>query len=330
MPDTPAGWFPDPMRRFQSRYWDGTQWTAHVATDGVQATDPLNPTPGTITATGPRDPATAAHDQSTAVADTGPGFLERRREERRTKAATRDEFERVAVYAAAGDAAAIDALPATLAKARTSYRAAELERKLWGTMAVAIRSVIDDDVLTVQEQNHIYRLAEVLGTPIREIESRDPVLYEELVIAAINDGRLPRVSAPGVLLKAGEEAYGAFGANLVRERDVRQFRGGSSGVSVPVGFGIRYRVGSFRGQSVVIGTELVTQDTGVLFVTSQRALFTGRVKTLEFRHDRLVGLEQYTDGLRLNVSNRQTASLLQLNQPSIAAALIQVAAGKQG
>jgi hypothetical protein len=114
----------------------------------------------------------------------------------------------------------------------------------------------------------------------------------------------------------------------MRERDVRQFRGGSSGVSVPVGFGIRYRVGAFRGQSVVVGTELVVQDSGVLYVTSQRALFTGRAKTLEFRHDRLVGFEQYTDGLRLNVSNRQTASLLLMNHPSIAAALIQAAASQ--
>jgi hypothetical protein len=76
------------------------------------------------------------------------------------------------------------------------------------------------------------------------------------------------------------------------------------------------------------------QDSGVLYVTSQRALFTGRAKTVKFRHDRLVGLKQYTDGLRLNVSNRQTAkppnrqtaSRLLMNNPSIAAAMIQAAA----
>ena len=58
-------------------------------------------------------------------------------------------------------------------------------------------------------------------------------------------------------------------------------------------------------------------------MTSQRAVFTGQAKTLEFRNDKLVGMQQYTDGLRLNVSNRQAASLFKIpTGPSIAAALI--------
>jgi len=108
----------------------------------------------------------------------------------------------------------------------------------------------------------------------------------------------------------------------MRERAVREFRGGSQSVSIPLGGRVRYRVGGVRGRSVVVGTELVVQDVGTLTVTNQRAMFTGRTKTLEFRNDRLVGLEQFTDGLRLNVSNRQTASLFKIRHPSIAAALI--------
>ena len=44
-----------------------------------------------------------------------------------------------------------------------------------------------------------------------------------------------------------------------------------------------------------------------------------------FRRDRLVGLGQYADGLRLSVSNRQTASLFRFAEGSslaIAAALL--------
>ena len=35
-----AGWFADPMQRFELRYWDGRQWTQAVMRDGTAGTDP--------------------------------------------------------------------------------------------------------------------------------------------------------------------------------------------------------------------------------------------------------------------------------------------------
>jgi len=35
-----ADWYPDPLGRAQLRYWDGTSWTRHVATNGVQSSEP--------------------------------------------------------------------------------------------------------------------------------------------------------------------------------------------------------------------------------------------------------------------------------------------------
>jgi hypothetical protein len=37
----PAAWHADPLGRHEFRYWDGAQWTATVANNGVQAIDPL-------------------------------------------------------------------------------------------------------------------------------------------------------------------------------------------------------------------------------------------------------------------------------------------------
>jgi hypothetical protein len=40
VPQVPAGWYADPAGRYELRYWDGGQWTEHVARGGTQFTDP--------------------------------------------------------------------------------------------------------------------------------------------------------------------------------------------------------------------------------------------------------------------------------------------------
>lgn len=42
-----SGWHPDPLRRFEHRYWNGTSWTALVSNNGVPTSDEhgIRPTP---------------------------------------------------------------------------------------------------------------------------------------------------------------------------------------------------------------------------------------------------------------------------------------------
>jgi Protein of unknown function (DUF2510) len=42
----PSGWLPDPMGRYQFRYWNGEEWTDQVSTSGSQETDPHGLAPG--------------------------------------------------------------------------------------------------------------------------------------------------------------------------------------------------------------------------------------------------------------------------------------------
>ena len=39
-PAVPANWYKDPSGRFELRYWDGNEWTEHVARGGQQFVDP--------------------------------------------------------------------------------------------------------------------------------------------------------------------------------------------------------------------------------------------------------------------------------------------------
>jgi len=39
-PKVPAAWYADPSGRYELRYWDGSEWTEHVARGGQQFVDP--------------------------------------------------------------------------------------------------------------------------------------------------------------------------------------------------------------------------------------------------------------------------------------------------
>lgn len=329
----PANWYADPSGRFELRYWDGAAWTDHVASGGRQEVSPLAPPPPLpTTEVAVTSPTHLVAEHQISGSDKKPGLFARIRNERRAKLERRGEFEALAMRAATGDPEAFAALPTALMEARPLWKSGEFDAKAWEVMAAAVRNVIADDVVTEEEESHLRRLGDVLGTPMQGLATNNFALFEELAIAEINDGRFPVLADPPIMVRKGEKVYASFNADLMKEVVIREFRGGSSGISVPLGGGVRYRVGGMRGRSVVVGSELVAQDSGLLVVTSTRSVFVGQKKTLEFRNDKLVGLEQFADGLRLNVSNRQTASLFTFppgQSPSIAAALIS-ASSSQG
>lgn len=145
-----------------------------------------------------------------------------------------------------------------------------------------------------------------------------------LTLALANRGTL--VACPTtLLLKRGEVAYVNTSASLLKEVAKREFRGGSQGVSVPLGGGVRYRVGAMRGEMVTIGSHWETADTGVLTVTNQRVVYHGGRKTLEFLFSKLAALTAYRDAIDLGVTNRQSTSSFRVNDPQYVAGMIRAA-----
>jgi len=111
--------------------------------------------------------------------------------------------------------------------------------------------------------------------------------------------------------KSGEHTLWS-GTGIFHEtgRTPSQYVGGSSGVSVPVGGGIRFRVGAMRGQ-VLPGEELqMDKDQGVVMLTTERLIFTGPVKSQEWNFDKLLYLSTNEDesDYFISVSNRQKTS----------------------
>src|SRR5262245_62199382 len=57
----PPGWYPDPSRVHELRYFDGTSWPDHVSDGGIVKEDALPPLPPGLRAWHPPHPIAAAN-----------------------------------------------------------------------------------------------------------------------------------------------------------------------------------------------------------------------------------------------------------------------------
>ena len=93
-------------------------------------------------------------------------------------------------------------------------------------------------------------------------------------------------------------------------RSASTYVGGSSGFSIPLVAGIRYRVGSFKGR-VVPGEEMqIDKDSGIVKLTNQRLIFTGPLATSEWAFAKLLSSFSNPDrtDFIFGVSNRKKSS----------------------
>ena len=105
------------------------------------------------------------------------------------------------------------------------------------------------------------------------------------------------------------------GVYQVAGRTPSTFRGGSQGVSIPIVAGIRYRVGSFKGQ-MTPGVEMqMDKDEGMVKLTNQRLIFAGPIATTEWTFAKLLSTFSNPDrtDFIFGVSNRQKSSGLRFS-----------------
>ena len=246
----------------------------------------------------------------------------RRAAEAASRAEARDEYLVVAA-STASDPGAMQRLPAIAARAglTDAERISTNSQALAGVLAAAI----EDEYLTEEEEAAINRAMVALQVPEAEVLEVVERFGNGLLIARLNAGRLPEIPDPVIFLKPKEVAHVQVDAELMKEVVHRETRGGFSGFSIPIAMGVRYRVGAYRGQSVVVGTSLVVADRGVLCLTSQRAVFKGIRQSVECLYPRLVGVNVFDDGIQFHVSNRKNATLLRVADGHLVAAAVNTA-----
>ena len=219
-----------------------------------------------------------------------------------------------------------EVLPRIEAAARASALSPdEIAHLTTNAFSVYVDEALADDVVTVQENELIAYVAQRLRV---QVGSAQLARYS---VAAANAGLLPTVAHPRIMLNAGEVDYCEAEVALLTERVITEHRTTYNSLSVPLGSsGMRYRTGQARGRTVVVGTRTEVADRGVLAVTSDRLVFAGAGRAMEFGHHRLIGLRVFGDGLGVQIANRQSVPTFRTGTPmnDILAAVLSVAVAK--
>ena len=143
-------------------------------------------------------------------------------------------------------------------------------------------------------------------------------LYET---AVLQTSGAQTVESP-LVMKAGERAYLAVSTTLARMVSRTHYVGGSSGFSFPIGHtGIRYRVGSFRGQPVH-QQSLTKLDTGTFVLTNQRIAYVGRTKSTSVPLSKVMHVEVYNDAISIAREGRENPDFYLMGEPKRAVFLI--------
>lgn len=84
----------------------------------------------------------------------------------------------------------------------------------------------------------------------------------------------------------------------LEDRNKTEYKGRSQGISVRVMKGVYYRFGGNKGEAVT-RTERLHVDTGLLAITTKHIYFSGPKKSMRIRHDKVVSLTPYSDGIAI-------------------------------
>lgn len=261
------------------------------------------------------------------MAVVGSPAIHRRVRVEAARAAAKQDY-MAAAATVMSDPTSVDRLPALASRA--GMTASDQAAANMQALAEVVRAAIDDAYLSEAEEIGIDRAMSTLGISDAEVLQAVKPYASSLMIARLNAGRLPTIPDPVIFLKPKEVAHAQVQAALLKEVVQRETRGSYSGFSIPIVKGVRYRIGGFRGRSVVVGTSIEVADSGVLCLPSHRAVFKGMRQSVECLYSKLVGVNVFDDGIQFHVSNRKAATLLRVDDGHLVAAMVNAAMHPEG
>jgi hypothetical protein len=194
-----------------------------------------------------------------------------------------------------------------LLMARSQLSAEQLGPMRHTALRAFIDRILADDVITDEEEARANRIIDALQIEETDFNTNLIDVNARFIVARANDNRLPELeSVSAILLRPGEIGHFVVSPTaLTKTTVIRERVGSSSGVSVRLMRGVRFRVGQSRGHTVEVGEARDIGDIGTLVVTSERVVYLGGKGTIDLPLRRLVAINVDGPWLQIHASNRK-------------------------
>ncbi len=164
--------------------------------------------------------------------------------------------------------------------------------------------------ISIEKENYIDSLIEAFS--LSEIQHSDEYVsfVKTLVVQDMLNGITPtRNSFSGPInLQKGEVFIWAFNdAVYYEEVTERTNVGASNGLSVRIAKGVYYRVGAFKGQTLV-KSSLKAKYGGTLILTNKNIIFYSKERSMRFPYSKIISYVPFDDsiGIQLDKANAKT------------------------
>lgn len=140
----------------------------------------------------------------------------------------------------------------------------------------------------------------------------DPV---GLIIHQVQTGQYMPIPTT-INLQRGEVVLFTTPVTLAEDKTSSKRVGGSSGISVPIGHGVRVRAGSYQSHTVK-KTQLTKIEQGHFTITTKRLVFTGARNSIVLQLNKILNTMIYKDGVEIRVENRQKREVFLCEGPKL-------------
>jgi len=171
-------------------------------------------------------------------------------------------------------------------------------KKAAAYLETCLNSAISDERLSPDEDNELQMIAKNLGIAFEVDKNTKDILDKYRLYWLIENGTLPIVDVD-INLQKKEECYFTTQAKWYEYRRVTQrVRYGGPTFKLKIAKGLYWRAGDLGVQTVSNDT-LNLIDTGLLYLTNKRIIFTGSKDPKTIQHAKILSFESYNNGIEI-------------------------------